>query len=79
MESDINKIIAKFWWVSAIIEISAPYQVWSNPDQMGVVCLIVEMIFNIILLSFITFGTFFLCLFTFRHGSPPPENPQLIN
>ena len=35
-------------------DIMAPYQVWSNPDQMSVVCLIVEMIFNIVLLiSFI--------------------------
>lgn len=35
-------------------EIMAPYQVWSNSDQMSVVCLIVEMIFNVVLLiSFI--------------------------
>ncbi|MBW9171234.1 hypothetical protein K2F43_08450 [Clostridium estertheticum] len=31
-------------------DIMAPYQVWSNPDQMSVVCLIVEMIFNLVLL-----------------------------
>lgn len=29
---------------------TAPYQVWSNPDAMGLVCLIVEMIFNVLLL-----------------------------
>ncbi|MBW9171233.1 hypothetical protein K2F43_08445 [Clostridium estertheticum] len=35
-------------------QVMAPYQVWSNPDQMSVVCLIVAMIFNIVLLiSFI--------------------------
>jgi hypothetical protein len=38
-------------------DIAAPYQVWSNPDQMSVVCLIVEMIFNVVLLiSFIGKG-----------------------
>ncbi|NFM16066.1 hypothetical protein FDB88_02190 [Clostridium sporogenes] len=38
-------------------EIMAPYQVWSNPDKMSIVCLIVEMIFNILLLiSFICKG-----------------------
>ncbi|GKX67543.1 hypothetical protein [Inconstantimicrobium mannanitabidum] len=35
-------------------EIFVPYQIWSTPDTMGVVCLIVEMIFNVLLLiSFI--------------------------
>ncbi|EPY2303945.1 Uncharacterised protein [Clostridium sporogenes] len=38
-------------------EIMAPYQVWSNPNEMSIVCLIVEMIFNILLLiSFICKG-----------------------
>lgn len=31
-------------------QVMAPYQVWSNPNQMSVVCLIVGMIFNIVLL-----------------------------
>ncbi|MBU3099292.1 MULTISPECIES: hypothetical protein [Clostridium] len=38
-------------------QVMAPYQVWSNPNQMSVVCLIVEMIFNVLLLiSFIGKG-----------------------
>lgn len=38
-------------------EVQAPYQVWSNPDTMSIVCLIIEMIFNVIfLISFIGRG-----------------------
>ncbi|EJO5346371.1 hypothetical protein NRP93_000415 [Clostridium botulinum] len=38
-------------------DLATPFQIWSNPDKMSIVCLIVEMIFNILLLiSFICKG-----------------------
>lgn len=38
-------------------ELTAPYQIWSNPDTMSIVCLIVEMIFNVLfMISFIGRG-----------------------
>lgn len=37
--------------------VMAPYEIWSNPQEMSIICLIVEMIFNVaLLISFIGKG-----------------------